>query len=141
MSDQVSGKSTKFGKVKITSNNMDHHSCAEEYSDEDVEVRFMPDILVTVHNSEVGVIRDVSDGMCKVSLGSGGEGDTIMVPSSELEIVRPRKSDHVKILGGSYLGLTCKLIGIDGLDAIVKIDGNLDVKILDLALLAKFVQP
>jgi len=32
MSDQVSGKSTKFGKVKITSNNMDHHSCAEEYS-------------------------------------------------------------------------------------------------------------
>jgi len=79
--------------------------------------------------------------MCKVSLGSGGEGDTIMVPSSELEIVRPRKSDHVKILGGSYLGRTCKLIGIDGLDAIVKIDGNLDVKILDLALLAKFVQP
>ncbi|CAL9232018.1 unnamed protein product [Arabidopsis halleri] len=37
--------------------------------------------------------------MCKVCLGSSGEG-TIMVSPSKLEIVRPRKNNHVKILGG-----------------------------------------
>jgi transcription elongation factor SPT5 len=81
------------------------------------------------------------DGTCKVSLGSSGEGDTIMALPSELEIIPPRKSDRVKIVGGQYRGSTGKLIGIDGSDGIVKIDDNLDVKILDLALLAKFVQP
>ncbi|CAH8272659.1 unnamed protein product [Arabidopsis lyrata] len=111
----------------------------------DAEAWFMPDILVDVHkageDSDVGVIRDVSDGTCKVSLGSSGEGDTIMALPSELEIIPPRKSDRVKIVGGQYRGSTGKLIGIDGSDGIVKIDDNLDVKILDLALLAKFVQP
>lgn len=76
-----------------------------------------------------------------MSLGSSGDGDTIMALPSELEIIPPRKSDRVKIVGGQYRGSTGKLIGIDGSDGIVKIDDNLDVKILDLALLAKFVQP
>ncbi|XP_010424426.1 PREDICTED: putative transcription elongation factor SPT5 homolog 1 [Camelina sativa] len=111
----------------------------------DAEAWFMPDILVDIHkageDSDVGVIRDVSDGTCKVSLGSSGEGDTIMALPSELEIVPPRKSDRVKIVGGQFRGSTGKLIGIDGSDGIVKIDDNLDVKILDLAILAKFVQP
>ncbi|CAL9232015.1 unnamed protein product, partial [Arabidopsis halleri] len=129
-------------------------------TDEDVKACFLPDILVNVHtaglDSEVGVIRDVSllsnanilpmcyfcrDGMCKVSLGASDEGDTIMVTPSELKIVRPRKNDHVKILGGSYLGFTGKLVGIDGLDAIVKIEDNIDIKILALAIVATFVQP
>ncbi|KAJ0233254.1 putative transcription elongation factor SPT5 1 [Hirschfeldia incana] len=111
----------------------------------DAEAWFMPDILVEIHkageDSEVGVIRDVSDGTCKVSLGSSGEGDTIMALPSELEIVPPRKNDRVKIVGGQYRGSIGKLIGIDGSDGIVKIEDNLDVKILDLAILAKFVQP
>ncbi|KAF2610366.1 hypothetical protein F2Q70_00009120, partial [Brassica cretica] len=111
----------------------------------DAEAWFMPDILVEIHkageDSDVGVIRDVSDGTCKVSLGSSGEGDTIMALPGELEIVPPRKNDRVKIVGGQYRGSIGKLIGIDGSDGIVKIEDNLDVKILDLAILAKFVQP
>ncbi|KAF3561786.1 hypothetical protein DY000_02014623 [Brassica cretica] len=111
----------------------------------DAEAWFMPDILVDIHkvgeDSDLGVIRDVSDGTCKVSLGSSGEGDTIMALPSELEIVPPRKNDRVKIVGGQFRGSIGKLIGIDGSDGIVKIEENLDVKILDLAILAKFVQP
>ncbi|XP_013607380.1 PREDICTED: putative transcription elongation factor SPT5 homolog 1 [Brassica oleracea var. oleracea] len=111
----------------------------------DAEAWFMPDILVDIHkvgeDSDLGVIRDVSDGTCKVSLGSSGEGDTIMALPSELEIVPPRKNDRVKIVGGQFRGSIGTLIGIDGSDGIVKIEENLDVKILDLAILAKFVQP
>ncbi|KAL0645768.1 hypothetical protein Bca4012_044059 [Brassica carinata] len=97
----------------------------------DAEAWFMPDILVDIHK----------DGTCKVSLGSSGEGDTIMALPSELEIVPPRKNDRVKIVGGQFRGSIGTLIGIDGSDGIVKIEENLDVKILDLAILAKFVQP
>ncbi|RID45703.1 hypothetical protein BRARA_I02407, partial [Brassica rapa] len=111
----------------------------------DAEAWFMPDILVDIHkvgkDSDLGVIRDVSDGTCKVSLGSSGEGDTIVALPSELEIVPPRKNDRVKIVGGQFRGSIGKLIGIDGSDGIVKIEDNLDVKILDLAILTKFVQP
>lgn len=76
-----------------------------------------------------------------MSLGSSGEGDTVLVHPSELEIVAPKKSDRVKIVGGQYRGCVGKLFGIDGSDGIVKIEDNLEVKILDLALLAKLVEP
>ncbi|GMI90818.1 global transcription factor group A2 [Hibiscus trionum] len=102
---------------------------------------FMPDILVNVHKSgdeTLGVILEVlQDGSCKVALGSHGNGDTIIVMPSEMEIVPPRKSDKIKIMGGSLRGVTGKLIGVDGTDGIVRIDDSLDVKILDLVILAK----
>lgn len=40
-------------------------------------------------------------------------------------------------MGGAYRGATGKLIGIDGTDGIVKLDDTLDVKILDMVILAK----
>ncbi|XVF37098.1 hypothetical protein REPUB_Repub19eG0116200 [Reevesia pubescens] len=102
---------------------------------------FMPDILVNVRKSgdeTLGVIQEVlSDGSCKVALGSNGSGDTVIVLPSEMEIVPPRKSDKIKIMGGSLRGVTGKLIGVDGTDGIVRIDDSLDVKILDLVILAK----
>lgn len=79
----------------------------------------------------------MQDGSCKVALGSNGSGDKMMVLPSEMEIVAPRKSDKVKIMGGSLRGFTGKLIGVDGTDGIVRIDDSLDVKILDLVILAK----
>ncbi|PPD80564.1 hypothetical protein GOBAR_DD22507 [Gossypium barbadense] len=100
---------------------------------------FMPDILVNVHKSgdeTLGIIQEVlQDGSCKVGLGLNGSGDTIIVMPSEMEIVPPRKSDKIKIMGGSLRGVTGKLIGVDGTDGIVRIDDSLDVKILDLDLL------
>ncbi|CAM8923198.1 unnamed protein product [Rhodiola kirilowii] len=102
---------------------------------------FMPDILVTVRKAgeeSIGVIQEVlSDGSCRVSLGSSGRGDTVTVLPTEMDIVPPKKSDRIKIMGGVLRGYTGKLIGVDGTDGIVKVDSTLDVKILDLVSLAK----
>ncbi|XVF39134.1 hypothetical protein PTKIN_Ptkin01aG0011300 [Pterospermum kingtungense] len=102
---------------------------------------FLPDILVNVRKSgdeTLGVIQEVlPDGSCKVALGSNGSGDTVIALPSEMEIVPPRKSDKIKIMGGSLRGFTGKLIGVDATDGIVRIDDSLDVKILDLVILAK----
>ncbi|KAL8485314.1 hypothetical protein ACS0TY_027567 [Phlomoides rotata] len=106
---------------------------------------FLPDILVNVRrpgdDSSLGVIKDVlPDGSCKVALGSSGNGDMVTSLPGEIEIVPPRKADKIKIMGGAQRGATGKLIGIDGTDGIVKVDDTLDVKILDMVILAKLVQ-
>lgn len=107
---------------------------------------FMPDILVNVRksgeDSVLGVIRDVlPDGSCRVGLGSSGNGEVITVPANEIEMVVPRKNDKIKIMGGALRGMTGKLIGVDSTDGIVKVDDTLDVKILDMVILAKLAQP
>lgn len=83
------------------------------------------------------MVSVIQDGSCKVALGSSGSGDTVIAMPSEMEIIPPKKSDKIKIMGGSLRGLTGKLIGVDGTDGIVRIDDSLDVKILDLVILAK----
>ncbi|KAL0351574.1 UNVERIFIED_CONTAM: putative transcription elongation factor SPT51 [Sesamum calycinum] len=106
---------------------------------------FLPDILVNVRrsgeDSSLGVIREVlPDGSCKIALGSSGNGEMVTALPSEIEIVAPRKAEKIKIMGGAHRGATGKLIGIDGTDGIVKVDDTLDVKILDMVILAKLVQ-
>ncbi|XP_052202471.1 putative transcription elongation factor SPT5 homolog 1 [Diospyros lotus] len=106
----------------------------------------VPDILVNVRrpgeDSVVGVVREVlPDGSCRVALGSGGNGDTVTAFPNEIDLVVPRKSDKIKIVGGAQRGATGKLIGVDGSDGIVKVDDTLDVKILDMNILAKLAQP
>lgn len=82
----------------------------------------------------------LQDGSCRVTLASGGSGETVTVLPNEMEVVVPRKNDKIKIMGGSLRGATGKLIGVDGTDGIVKVDDTLDVKILDLAILSKLAQ-
>ncbi|ERN01276.1 hypothetical protein AMTR_s00002p00250220 [Amborella trichopoda] len=103
---------------------------------------FLPDILVTVRrpgdDPSVGVVREVLlDGSCKVSMGTSGNGESVTANPTELEVVLPKKSDKIKIMGGAQRGSTGKLIGVDGTDGIVKVDDTLDVKILDMVYLAK----
>lgn len=103
---------------------------------------FMPDILVNVRRSGeevvMGVIRELlQDGSCRVELGLSGNGETVTALPYEMEIVVPRKSDKIKIMGGPHRGASGKLVGIDGTDGIVKVDDTYDVKILDMAILAK----
>ncbi|KAL1823667.1 hypothetical protein DCAR_0311662 [Daucus carota subsp. sativus] len=103
---------------------------------------FLPNILVNLRRSadetSLGVVRELlPDGSCRVALGSSGNGETVTVFPNEVEAVVPRKSDKIKIMGGAYRGSTGKLIGIDGTDGIVKLDDTLDVKILDMVMLAK----
>lgn len=102
----------------------------------------LPEILVNVRrpgeDGDIGVVREVlPDGSCRVALGPSGSGETITVLPNEIEVVAPRKSDKIKIMGGAHRGATGKLIGIDGTDGIVKLDITFDVKILDLDILAK----
>ncbi|XP_051139431.1 putative transcription elongation factor SPT5 homolog 1 [Andrographis paniculata] len=104
----------------------------------------LPDVLVNLHKpgeDSVGVVREVlPDGTCKVALGSSGNGEIVTALPGEVEVVVPRKTDKIKIMGGGHRGATGKLIGVDGTDGIVKIDDTLDVKILDMNILAKLVQ-
>ncbi|XVF44338.1 hypothetical protein PTKIN_Ptkin02bG0112600 [Pterospermum kingtungense] len=83
---------------------------------------FLPDILVNVRKSgdeTLGVIQEViSDGSCKVALGSNRSGNTVITLPSEMEIIPPRKSDKIKIMGCSLRGFTGKLIGEDATDDI-----------------------
>lgn len=79
----------------------------------------------------------LQDGSYKVALGSTGNGDLVTALQTELEKVRPKKSDKIKIMNGSLRGYTGKLIGIDGSDGIVKLDETYEVKILDMDILAK----
>lgn len=79
----------------------------------------------------------LQDGSYKVALGSSGNGETLTALPAEMEAVIPKKSDKIKIMGGALRGSTGKLIGVDGTDGIVKVDDTLDVKILDLVILAK----
>lgn len=80
------------------------------------------------------------DGSCRVALGSDGSGDMVTAQPNEIEVIQPRKSDKIKIMGGAQRGSTGKLIGVDGTDGIVKVDDTLDVKILDMGILAKLAQ-
>ncbi|KAL6315741.1 hypothetical protein AAG906_007164 [Vitis piasezkii] len=101
---------------------------------------FMPDILVHIRRpgeeNTLGVIREVLPGPW-----IQWWGEIVTVLHAEIDAVAPRKSDKIKIMGGAHRGATGKLIGVDGTDGIVKVDDTLDVKILDMVLLAKLVQP
>nr|CAB3469931.1 unnamed protein product [Digitaria exilis] len=101
----------------------------------------LPDVLVNVlrgGDDGPGVVREVlGDGSCRVALGLSGNGDVMTVLPNEVEVIRPKKSDRIKILNGNFRGYTGKLIGIDGSDGIVKLDDTYEVKILDMVILAK----
>ncbi|KAH7833278.1 hypothetical protein Vadar_004736 [Vaccinium darrowii] len=105
----------------------------------------LPDILVNVsragEDTVIGVVREVlSDGSCRINLGSNGNGNTVIAHPTEIDLVVPRKSDKVKIMSGAQRGSTGKLIGIDGSDGIVKEDATLEVTILEMNILAKVAQ-
>ncbi|BAH91888.1 Os02g0772000 [Oryza sativa Japonica Group] len=105
----------------------------------------LPDVLVNVlregYDTTCGVVKEVlPDGSCRVALGSSGSGDEITAFPNEFEVVKPKKNDKLKIMSGSWRGLTGKLLGVDGSDGIVKVDGletTDQTKILDTAILGK----
>ena len=80
---------------------------------------------------------DSQDGSCRVALGSQGNGDELIATANELEVVWPTKNEKLKIMNGSMCGVMGKLIGVDGSVGIVRVEGSLDVKIVDLVALAK----
>lgn len=101
----------------------------------------LPDVCVNVSRgdgSTNGVVKEVLlDGSCRVALGPSGSGDEVTALPDELEIIRPKKSDRVKIMNGSMRGVIGRLVGVDGSDGIVRVESPLDMKIVDLVILGK----
>ncbi|KAM0926843.1 hypothetical protein ACQ4PT_003027 [Festuca glaucescens] len=101
----------------------------------------LPDVMVNVSRGDgatSGVVKEVlPDGSCRVALGASGSGDEVTALPDELEIIRPKKNDRLKIMNGSLRGVIGKLIGVDGSDGIVRVEGSLEVKIVDLVILGK----
>ncbi|TVU28725.1 hypothetical protein EJB05_20255 [Eragrostis curvula] len=102
----------------------------------------LPDVLVNVSREgggdTNGVVKEVlQDGSCLVALGPLGGGDEVIAGPNEVEVVRPRKNERLRIMNGSMRGQTGRLIGVDGSDGIVRVEGSLDVKIVDMMILGK----
>ena len=109
----------------------------ESWLTTDIEVRIKND---RYYNS-IGVVREVGDSASKVRLLGRGDGEIVTIPNEYLEPVTPGKKDKIKIIRGEFKGHTGSLIGIDGPDGIVKMEVNLDIKILHLEFLAKLHVP
>ncbi|GJP40756.1 hypothetical protein CLOM_g410 [Closterium sp. NIES-68] len=106
----------------------------------------LPGVLVMVRRPggpgmTTVVIREVLlDGSCRVGASNASESELFIVGPSEMDIVLPRAHDRVKILRGPLRGAVGKLMGVDAAEGIVKVDGEPDVKTVEIAGLGKLVQ-
>jgi transcription elongation factor SPT5 len=74
--------------------------------------------------------------MCKVMMDNSKQNVSMI--AENVHRVVPGKGHAVIIVMGEQKGQTGTLIGIDNEDGIVKMDSNLDIKILDREHLAKY---
>lgn len=99
----------------------------------------MKGVQVTVtagpNRGSVGVISSVNADALTVDIN----GQLVVINTDNLQPVTPEKQDAVIILSGEEAGQTGSLIGTDGSDGIVKVDGDADIKIYPLNSLAKIV--
>lgn len=96
------------------------------------------------HAGKEGVIRTIGENRaCNVALLPGLD-ETIQIGSGGLEPVRPEKKDRIKLLSTSKdsPGGVGSLVGIDGSDAIVRLDKDAasGFKIVALSAVGKLVQ-
>jgi transcription elongation factor SPT5 len=98
-----------------------------------------PDIEVK-YSSGRGIVKEVhTDGTSVVAMLD--RPDTMpAVPVEALEPVVPSKKDRLKVIRGEFKGNSGVLIGVYGNDGIVKMDSNLDIKILPMNHIAKLAQ-
>ncbi|CAI7785637.1 unnamed protein product [Closterium sp. NIES-54] len=103
----------------------------------------LPGVLVMVRRQggpgmTTVVIREVlPDGSCRVGASNASESELFIVGPSEMDIVLPRSHDRVKILRGPLRGAVGKLMGVDAAEGIVKVDGEPDVKTIEITGLGK----
>lgn len=88
------------------------------------------------YSGSVGVIVSVNGNACSLDV----DGRVINVSFDDVQPVVPEKQDSVIILSGDEAGKTGSLIGTDGSDGIVKVDGGSEIKIYAIASLAKLAQ-
>ncbi|GLD93079.1 hypothetical protein PINS_up001671 [Pythium insidiosum] len=88
------------------------------------------------HRGRIGVINSVNGSSCTLDC----DGQFITVSLEDVQPTVPEKQDTVIILSGDEAGQTGSLIGVDGTDGIVKVDGGSEIKIYAIASLAKLAQ-
>ncbi|PNT69552.1 hypothetical protein BRADI_3g57590v3 [Brachypodium distachyon] len=131
------------GGQPMTPGNIGMDIMSPAIGDEGESNWLLPEVLVNVSRADgstSGVVKEVlPDGSCRIALGSSGSGDEVTASPDELQIVRPKKNDALKIMNGSMRGVTGKLIGVDGSDGIVRVrvEGTLETKIVDMVILGK----
>lgn len=86
------------------------------------------------HRGRIGVITNVSGNMCTLDC----DGHIFTLSCDEVQPTIPEKQDTVLILSGDEAGKTGSLIGVDGPDGIVKVDGGSDIKLYAMATFVKF---
>ncbi|GMH35712.1 hypothetical protein BSKO_03580 [Bryopsis sp. KO-2023] len=101
-------------------------------------------LVVTQPSGEKGLVTLVGAGMCEVIvLADDGSGvltktkQTNSFPIKQLTPVKPQKHDPIRVLDGEFKASTGSMIGIDGTDGIVKLDGTCDIKIMEITWLGK----
>ncbi|KAJ0405002.1 hypothetical protein P43SY_004919 [Pythium insidiosum] len=88
------------------------------------------------HRGRIGVISSVNGSSCTLDC----DGQFITIALDDVQPTVPEKQDTVIILSGDEAGQTGSLIGVDGTDGIVKVDGGSEIKIYAIASLAKLAQ-
>ena len=89
-----------------------------------------------MYTGAIGIIQEVLGDQCRITLPDRGD-ESLTVPSDVLEPVAPGKRDRLRVVGGGFSGESGVLIGVYGNDGIVKMDVNLEIKILPMTTLAK----
>eukprot|EP01120_Amphizonella_sp_Union-15-10_P001187 TRINITY_DN11238_c0_g1_i2.p1 TRINITY_DN11238_c0_g1~~TRINITY_DN11238_c0_g1_i2.p1 ORF type:complete len:218 (+),score=42.27 TRINITY_DN11238_c0_g1_i2:85-738(+) len=104
---------------------------------QDIEVSVDDSFADGMYKDKRGVIKEVNDHTCSVMFF--GSQDWVTIDSNKLRLVEPKKKDKVKVVQGPHKGDYGQLMGIDGVDGIVKMNEAMgfDIKILQMSHLGK----
>ena len=105
---------------------------------EEAAVELLPEnVMVKLKDGSRGTISMVLEGEAAYDVMLSEAVKTVRVGHAEVEVLQPGKKEKLVVISGEQKGSTGVLIGIDGLDGIVKMTTGGDIKILDLQSCAK----
>lgn len=147
----LSGDDTKDTKLTVPANSQDDIivKMDEEVDDKELPILW-DDLVVSLPSGELAAVSMMgASGMCEVVTLVEGEADeglkegeeTKSFNKKDLTPVQPKKHDFIRVLNGAFKGSTGSMIGIDGTDGIVKLDGTCDIKVMEIGLLGKVLHP
>merc|ERR1712216_609965 len=88
-------------------------------------VELLPqDVVVRLGDGSRGTITGVVEAEAAYDVLLSDVGQTVRVPHADVEVEKPGKKERLVIISGEHKGSMGILIGIDGLDGIVKMAAN-----------------
>ncbi|CAG8523761.1 11955_t:CDS:10 [Acaulospora colombiana] len=119
------------------------NSNSKEWLTVDIQIRIVPDQRGVSFNkgqydNRMGVINRLeSPTTCLVNLDDSQE--QCFIEQKFLEPVQPQKKEKIKMIAGDLKGQLGILVGVDGVDGVVKVKGGKDFKIVNMSMMAKYV--